>query len=298
MPSEIQGLMAALLTFRLSDGTVDLDAVERGAEFALSHGAQGIVPCGGTGEYFDIPTDVREAMVERLASLTRGHCPLVVGIGAARISESVRLGRHALEVGATAVLLPVPYFYDYSEADLVHFFREAARAIGGPVLLYNLAGFLSPLREDAVAELIRAEQNIVGIKDSSGTLDILRRLTADGIDCARIQGHDARLPRSFREGLLDCAISGPAAVVPEMSAAMFESFGDDDAFERAARFNDEFLEQLMRFPYPWALKWIAGWRGICRPSLPFGLTAGREREKRALRKWFEGWLARLQGGQG
>lgn len=294
MPSPIQGLMAALLTPRSPDGEVDLETLERSADFAVSRGAQGIVPCGGTGEYFDIPMERRQEMAERLAGFARGRCELVVGVGAARISESIQLGRHALESGAAAVLLPSPYFYRYSETDLMHFFREAARAIGGPVLLYNLAGFLSPIGAGAAVELVRSEPHIVGIKDSSGTLDILRRLTSDGIDCVRIQGHDARLPESFREGLLDCAVSGPACVVPEMSAAMFETFGDDAAFAQAARFNDEFLQQFAHFPYPWALKWIAGWRGICRPSLPFRLSPEREQAKREFRAWFDAWLDRLQ----
>lgn len=289
--------MAALLTPRSPDGEVDLDALERNADFVLSRGVRGIVPCGGTGEYFDISLSQRQEIVERLAGVARGRCPLVVGVGAAKILDSVRLARHALDAGASAVLLPSPHFFHYGDAELLQFFREAARAIGGPVLLYNLPGFVSPIREDVAAELLRSEPGIVGIKDSSGTLDILRRLTAGEVACTRIQGHDARLADSFREGLLDCAISGPASVVPEMSAALFESFGDETAFARAARFNDEFLQQFLRFPYPWALKWIAAWRGLCRPSLPFMLGPEQENAKRAFHEWFDEWLARLHEGR-
>lgn len=288
--------MAAFLTPRTPDGEVDLDALERNADFALSRGVRGIVPCGGTGEYFDIPPSDRRKIVDRLAGVTRGRCPLVVGVGAARISDCVRLGRHALDAGAAAVLLPSPHFYQYGDAELLQFFREAARAIDGPVLLYNLPGFVSPIRADVAVELLRSEPCIVGIKDSSGTLDILRRLTEAELTCTRIQGHDARLVESFREGLLDCAISGPASVVPEMSAALFESFGDEAAFARAARFNDEFLQQFMHFPYPWALKWIAEWRGLSRPSLPFTLGPEQEKQMRAFHEWFDEWLARLQQG--
>ena len=296
MAPELQGLMAALLTPRSPDGEVDLDALERNADFALSRGVRGVVPCGGTGEYFDLSVSQRQEIVERLAGVTGGRCPLVVGVGAARISDSVRLARHALDLGASAVLLPSPHFYHYGDAELLQFFREAAQAIGGPVLLYNLPGFVSPIQAGVVAGLLRSEPWLVGIKDSSGTLEILRRLTEEGLACTRIQGHDARLAESFREGLLDCAISGPASVVPEMSAALFESFGDETAFARAARFNDEFLQQFMRFPYPWALKWIADWRGLFRPSLPFTLGPEQESARRAFHEWFDEWLARLQGG--
>ncbi len=297
MSSEFPGLMAALLTPRSPEGQVDFDALERNADFVLSRGVRGIVPCGGTGEYFDISLSQREEIVERLLPVARGRGTLIAGVGAAKISDAVRLARHALDAGAEAVLLPGPHFYHYGDAELLQFFREAARAIGGPVLLYNLSGFVSPIREGIASELVQSEPHIAGIKDSSGTLDILRRLTREGLPCTRIQGHDARLAESFREGLLDGAISGPASVVPEMSAGLFETFGDEPAFARAIRFNDEFLEQLMRLPYPWALKWIADWRGLCRPSLPFALGPEQERAKEAFHGWFDEWLARLKAGQ-
>ncbi len=294
MPSNIRGLMAALLTPRSPSGQLDRDGLLSAADFALSRGASGVVPCGGTGEYFDISVEQRKEIVELLAPAVRGRGTLVAGVGSASLSDSVDLARHALQAGAAAVLLPPPHFYRYGDAELLQYFREAARAIAGPVLLYNLAGFVSPIGEAVAAELLDSEAHIVGIKDSSGELGILRRLTFDGTDCTRIQGHDARLPDSIREGLLDGAISGPAGVVPELSAALFDTFGDDRAFSEAAAFNREFLDRFASFPYPWALKWIAEWRNACRPSLPFPLGPEQERSRAAFREWFGAWLARLE----
>lgn len=294
MSAKYAGVMAALPTPRSADGEVDFGAIRRNAGFVLDRGVQGIVPCGGTGEYFDLSLSQRFEIVEQLTDEIGGHCPLIVGIGAARISESIRLAQHAFDSGADAVLLPSPYFFRYGDAEVLQFFREAARKIGGPVLLYNLPGFVSPIAADVVVELLQSETSLVGIKDSSGTLEILRRLTDEGIPCTRIQGHDLRVPESLREGLLDGAISGPASVVPEMTKSLFESVGDAGAFARAVRFNDEFLDQFARFPYPWALKWIATWRGLGPATLPFSLNAEQERAKNRFREWFEKWLSRLK----
>ena len=294
MPFEFRGVAAALLTPRSAEGVVDLEAIERNADFALARGASGVVPGGGTGEYFDLSPEQRKAIVERLVPVARGRGLLIAGIGAATIAEAVDLAHHALEAGADAVLLPGPHFYRYGNDELGQYFREAARAIGGPVILYNLAGFLSPIHEDLAAELLQSEAGIVGIKDSSGTLDILRRLTREGLDCARLQGHDARLAESFREGLVDGAISGPAGVMPEMSAALFRTWGDAPAFARATGFNDEFLDQLQRFPYPWALKWVAERRGLGSPALPFPLSPAQQESKLEFLDWFDAWLDRLE----
>ena len=286
--------MAALPTPRLSDGSVDLDGLARVADFALSRGVRGIVPCGGTGEYFDIARADRRRILEALLPVAKGRGLLIAGVGAATLRESVLLADHALQSGAAAVLLPPPHFYRYGDDELRQFFREAARAIGGPTLLYNLAAFVSPIREGVAIDLIASEPSIVGIKDSSGTLNILRRLTDEGIPAKRIQGHDAWLADSFRGGLLDGAISGPASVVPEMSSAMFESFGDAEAFSAAASFCSEFIRRIEKFPYPWALKWIAEWRGLGAAHLPFPLNEPQRLASAEFRAWFEDWQGRLE----
>ncbi len=293
MPFELHGMAAALLTPRSADGTVDLAALSTNAEFVLARGATAVVPTGGTGEYFDLTPGQRMSIVEHLAPVVRGRGSLIVGVGAATMTQAVDLARHALGAGADAVLLPGPHFYRYGDDELRQYFRAAARSIRGPVILYNLAGFVSPIQEDAASELLETEPWIVGMKDSSGSLDILRRLTRDRVDCIRIQGHDARVAESLREGLLDGAISGPAGVVPEMSAALFQTAEDGPAFARATRFNAEFLDQLNRFPYPWALKWVAERRGLGHPSLPFPLSPAQERSKRRFLDWFDDWLGRL-----
>ena len=291
MRSGIRGLMAALPTPRRPDGSVDLEGLERVARLALSGGARGIVPCGGTGEYFDLLPSERRKMLETVLPLAPGQ--VVVGVGAATLRESVDLAHHGLRTGASAVLLPPPHFFRYGEDELRQFFREGARAIGGPTLLYNLAAFTSPISAELVAELVASEPNVIGIKDSSGSLEILERLTRDALPAVRIQGHDKRLAESLEQGLADGAISGPASVVPEMSAALFDAFGDDEAFAQAEAFNAQFIRQLEKFPYPWALKWVAEWRGLGKARMPFPLGEQQLARAARFREWFDAWLDRL-----
>ena len=298
MTDEIRGLMAALPTPRCADGGVDLDAVERVACFALEGGARGVVPCGGTGEYFDFGLAERRAILKRVLQAARGRGIVIAGIGSASLWDSARLADHALAAGAEAVLLPPPHFFRYREGELLQFYREAARRIGGPVLLYNLASFVSPIPADVAAELIATEPNIVGIKDSSGKLDIPRRLTEAGIPAIRIQGPDVRLADSLREGLLDGAISGPASVVPELSASIFETFGDEQAFSASAAFYAEFIQRMEEFPYPWALKWVAERRGLGRAWLPFPLSREQQIAADRFRAGFDDWFARFTAWRG
>ncbi len=297
MAVEIRGLVAALLTPRRADGTVDIEGVERNADFVLSNGATGVAPCGGTGEYFDIPIPDRERMLEALVPIVRGRGQLVAGVGAARLDDSARLAHHALSAGADAVLLPPPHFFHYGQPELSQFFRAAAAAIGGPTLIYNLAGFLSPISPSTVAGLLRDEPQIVGVKDSKGTLEMLGHITARKIPGSRLQGHDTQLASSLRAGLADGAISGPAGVVPDVMAPLFDHDGDSPEFSAAEGHIDEFLQRLQALPYPWVLKWAAGCRGLGRARLPFPPGRDHREARKQFEAWFEAWLARATSGE-
>ncbi len=291
----IAGPLAALLTPRTDSGGIDFEALERNAAYALSRGVRGVVPCGGTGEYFDLPPEQRKQAVERLAAAAPGKGLLIAGIGAASVDESIDLGRHALQAGADAVLLPAPYFYRYEGRDLDGFYRQAARAIEGPLLIYNLAAFVSPIPAGVVLDLLETEDNIVGVKDSSGSLELLAELTRRGeLAAARVLGHDGALAAALRAGAIDAVISGPASVIPEAAAALFESAGDPPRFDRAAALYAEFVERNERLPYPWGIKRIAQWRGLFQARLPFEASPERRRELREFQLWFEAWLPRIR----
>lgn len=295
METPIRGPLAALLSPRLPSGDVDLDALERNVELVLEKGGTGLVFTGGTGEYFDLSVQQRKAVLERAAAVNRRRGVLVASTGAARLENVAELSQHAFGAGADIILLPPPHFYRYEQTDLEAFYRAAAKAIDGPVLIYNLAGFVSPIEADTIVRLVEKVPNLIGVKDSSGSLESLEKLSAAEFPCCRILGNDAVLVEALRRNLLDAVISGPTGVAPEATVALFEaaSVGDEDRFERLAALFDEAIEQFERLPYPWALKTVAEARGLFPAQLPFPPGPDREAQLAELRSWFEGWLPRI-----
>ena len=295
MTVSIQGTYPALLTPRKRDGAVDLNALERCAEFVMTLGASGVVTCGGSGEYFDLSIAQCKEILVKLVPVAKGRGQLIAGIGAATLEESVQLGHHALNAGADAVLLPPPYFFRYEGTDLLHFFRQAAREINGPVLLYNLAAFVSPIPDEVALELLESEPNIIGIKDSSGSRNVLSKLTSkESSTYVRILGDDSLAVECIRRGEIDALISGPAGVIPEASTALFNLVSNPEAFELAAGLYTEFIAQIRHLPYPWALKWLAEKRGLGTARLPFNPSQERQQSRQLLEAWFEQWFARLE----
>lgn len=294
--TRIGGVIAALLVPRTPDGAVDYPAFERSLKHILATEVSGVCLAGGTGEYAAASYEERGELLRATRRLVDGGRLLVAGLGAATCREALALAAQARQAGADVALAPAPHFYPYAGADVEHFFRVLAPQAGLPVLLYNLSPFTSAIPCDAVIRLIESVPEVVGIKDSSGELEILTALTArPELRARRIAGSDPAFRALLAARLCDGTISGTASVLPELTVAVFAAAaaGDQDALSRALQANDEAMEQLGRFPFPWALKAIAEARGLAGPP-QFALPPSPERQRQlaALRTWFEGWWER------
>ena len=296
MPEIIQGVLAALLTPRAGDGAVDLDGFERNIEFALAAGVDGFAVGTATGEYAIASLDERRKLTERAAKAIRGKASLLVCAGAGRLEDVVELGRHALRHKASAVLVPPPHFYPYESDDVDAFYREAARRIAGPVVVYNIPGFSTGIDLQSYVKLVRASAHIVGIQEGSGKLDMLDNLAArPDLNCWRLLGNDAVFLSGLEKNSFTAAVSGPAGVVPELVLSLRKSWasGDRDRYKTLARHFEDLLTRLGKYPIPWALKWIAQAREWYEPGFPLPLSEERRRQSVAFSKWFEGWWVKL-----
>jgi 4-hydroxy-tetrahydrodipicolinate synthase len=285
---QVQGIYAALLTPRHQDNRVDPASTSRLVEFLVQNGIRSYALNGATGEFcLTTPTDLRTSFRAVRDAAGEG-VDLLCGVGAAGIAGSIELARIAQEEGASALLVPVPYFFPYQQDDVEAFFQALASSVSLPIMLYNLPQFTTGLQVETACTLIRDVPNIIGIKDSSGSLDILRALTQQGISACRIIGNDGALVAALQEGLCDGVVSGVACVLPELIQTVFS-----DQHPAQVRLLDEFIAQIDVFPTPWGLKWIAEARGILEASFAQPVSPRRSSQSSRLKSWFQEWQVLL-----
>jgi 4-hydroxy-tetrahydrodipicolinate synthase len=295
---EFQGVLSALITPRDAQGGLDWPALEALCSFDLERGVSGLVVGGGTGEYASLTMAdrLRQVEVAVAASAAKEGRPVLCGCGSTLLNESVALANQALAAGAAAILLPPPHFFRYSQEDLEGFYLEASKRIAGPILLYNLAAFVTPLQPSTIIRLLRATEQFVGVKDSSGNLHAVEAITdRPELGAARIVGHDGVLVEALRHNLADAAISGLACVVPEAIVAAFDAAetGDDVRLEGLGALLDELVERSGAMPYPWVASKIGAARGLGCAAYPFPPTESRQYALDALAEWLPTWLDRL-----
>jgi 4-hydroxy-tetrahydrodipicolinate synthase len=288
----VRGVSAAVLTPRLPDGSVDAPSLRKLLEFLLDRGISSFALNGATGEFcMTTPTQLRTLL--SVAKEVAGDAgEFLCGVGAPDTAGSIMFARIAQDAGVKGLLLPMPYFFPYQQGDLEEFSRSVAAAVSLPVLLYNLPQFTSGLQKETVHTLITEVPNIIGIKDSGGSLDILRHLSEQRVDACRIVGDDSILSAALRAKVCDGVISGVACGVPELILALYGRGEQDGSveFAQATQALDELVAQLSVFPTPWGLKWIAQARGILQAAFPLPNSPARTAQGRQLEQWFKQWF--------
>ena len=103
---------------------------------------------------------------------------LIAGTGIESASETLRLTEYAAELGYDAALVRTPHFYKkmMQPANLLAFYRTVADRSPLPVLIYNVPSFTGyDMPAEVVIELA-GHPNIIGIKESGGDVEKIRRM--------------------------------------------------------------------------------------------------------------------------
>ena len=289
----IQGVYAAVLTPRLADDSVDVLALRGLLEFLLLQGVKGFALNGATGEFCLTTADHLEVLLKVAQEVCAGEAELLCGVGAAGSRGAVTLAAIAEKYGVKALLLPMPYFFPYQQQDLEAYCRVVAAETPLPILLYNLPQFTSGLQKETVRRLITEVSNIIGIKDSSGSLEILEDLTSHGVEACRIIGNDSALSPALLAGLCDGVVSGVACALPELVLSIYENGRQQpgEAFLEYAATLNEFISLLDPFPTPWGLKWAAEARGVLTATFSQPVSLERKEQAGALVHWVSRWQA-------
>jgi 4-hydroxy-tetrahydrodipicolinate synthase len=191
MKQSFQGSLVAMVTpFR--GGAVDEAKVRELVELHVKNGTDALVPCGTTGESPTLSHDEHRRVVDLVIEAAAGRIPVVAGTGSNSTAEAIDLTRHAERAGATAALVVNPYYNKPTQEGLYRHFRAVAESVSIPIIVYNIQGRTAVnVETDTMARLARDCQNIVGVKEASGSLDQMSQvIAACGPDFSVLSGDD------------------------------------------------------------------------------------------------------------
>ncbi len=251
-----QGVMPAITTPFLADGSIDHSAVKRHVAWLIDHGATGIVPCGSLGEGATLDPAEKVALMRSCVEGAAGRAPVVPGIAALSTQTAVWLCREAKSVGCGGLMILPPYVHKGPDGEVRAHFEAMLQATDLTCMLYNnppAYGF--DAKPEFIAALAAQHKNLMAVKESSGDV---RRITAVralvGPRLALFAGLDDMVVEAAAMGA-DGWIAGLVNALPEESVRLF-NLAKAGRMEEAQALYRWFLPLLRLDCVPEFVQWI------------------------------------------
>jgi 4-hydroxy-tetrahydrodipicolinate synthase len=233
----LSGVIAAIATPIDDSGAPDLKRAIKLARSLLDNGCDGLNVLGTTGEATSFSLDERKVVMSAYKTEGLPLDRLMVGTGAAAVSDAVALTRHAADLGfAGALVLPPFYYKGVADDGLVAYIDTLVQATANrpiPIYLYHFPAMSGlPWHVTLIKRLLEEfPTRIVGLKDSSGDMAYARSAAAIARDFAVFPSTEAALLEARKGDFAGC-ISATANLNPDLCARAWRA-GDASALDAA-----------------------------------------------------------------
>lgn len=287
----LRGIVPPLVTPLTETGKFDgacysalIDRVIRGA-------VHGLFLLGSTGEFCSLRAEVRRDVVTEGCRAAGGRVPVVVNVSDTSLEESLKLAAHSAKTGAAAVAICPPYYFAVTQNDLARYAKKFSDASELPVFLYNIPQNAHTEFEVDTVKRLAEVPNLVGIKNSNGSVDYIARLNqikAQRPEFSLLVGTEELMLESIEAGA-DGSVCGGANMFPSLYVNLFAA--TEAGHQPRARDLQDLIVRVSQAVYTVGapgtsylrgLKCALAQLGVCGETLAEPLSAFDAEEKREL----------------
>ena len=163
------------ITTPFIDGRVAHDKLASNIEKWGKTGLKGLLVLGSNGEYVYLSDQEKREVIETAVGAAPPDMLIMAGTGCESTRATIEMTNACAKRGARLALVVTPHYYGgrMQAAALIKHFTVVADESEIPILLYNVPKFTHiTLTADVVSKLSQ-HPNIVGLKESSGNLNLL-----------------------------------------------------------------------------------------------------------------------------
>lgn len=292
------GSIPAIVTPFKKNGDLDLPALEKLVAYQLAGGVDAIVVAGSTGEAATLDEKEYITVIETVVAVVNGvskKVPVIAGAGSNDTKKAVHLSRLAKAAGADALLHVTPYYNKPTPNGLVLHFKEIAKAVDMPIIIYNVPGRTgSNVLPAVIVRIAREVPEVVAVKEASGSItqmmEILKEIETNGPkDFTVLSGDDVFTLPLIAAGGHGC-ISVVCNEVPKLFSDMVHSALKGD-FKKAQDLHYMMLE-LMNVNFvesnPIPVKTAMAKMGLIEESFRLPLTFIEDKNRILIEKALKG----------
>lgn len=161
-------LITAMVTPFDRSGALDLDAARRLATHLVSHGSDGLVLSGTTGESPTLSFQEKVALFEAVRAEVGSEVTVIAGTGTYDTAESMELTKAACDIGVDGCLVVTPYYSRPPQNGLIAHFTSLADVSSVPLMIYDIPGRTGARVQRPTMVELAAHERIVAVKDAVG----------------------------------------------------------------------------------------------------------------------------------
>ena len=203
---KIHGTYCAALTPLNTDYSINKELFLEHCNNLLSEGLEGLGIFGTTGEGNSFNVNEKIEAVNYLIDNNIGADKLIPGTGLCSVSDTVLYSKVIAKLKVKAVLvLPAFYYKNVSNEGVVAFYKRVIEEVGESDLkyiLYNIPQVSGvSIGLEVIEQLIKLfPNNVVGMKESSGNLDNMLKITKYFNNFSLFSGSDSLALKVCRSG--------------------------------------------------------------------------------------------------
>jgi 4-hydroxy-tetrahydrodipicolinate synthase len=292
---QLTGAFTALITpFR--DGEIDERALRALVEFQIQSGIDGLVPCGTTGESATMIEREHAFVIETVIDQAAGRVPVIAGTGTNNTRITIERTRHALQAGATAALVVVPYYNKPTQEGLIAHYSAIAESVDLPLVLYNVPGRTGITMNAQTTIALSRIPTIAAIKEAAGNLDLVTEIVNETLDDFVVLSGDDSLT-------LPMISVGARGVISVLSNILPAEVTELARLANAGHFADarrahlrlfEVMRAMFTGNNPTAVKTAAELLGLCSSEVRLPLTRLNDVQYRIVAEAVQPWITRDQ----
>jgi dihydrodipicolinate synthase len=165
----LSGVWIPLVT-PFKDGKIDFVSYRRLVDHYIGLGASGLFPLGTTGEAPTLDADEEDAIVEETVDAAAGRVPVFVGVGGNATAKVIKTVERLDRFKYAGIVSVCPYYSRPGQDGMRQHFTALAQATDRRVVIYNIPYRTSVNLANETLLRLAEIPNIVGVKDSSGSI--------------------------------------------------------------------------------------------------------------------------------
>jgi 4-hydroxy-tetrahydrodipicolinate synthase len=257
------GSGVALVTPFNEDG-VNERVIGELVRFHHDEGTDALIVCGSTGEAAAMSADEQYRTAVAAVEANAGRLPVIVGCGGSDTRQVCRLGAHARQAGADAVLLSAPPYSKPPQRGLTDHFRAVIDAADLPAIIYNVPGRTAVNILPETIMRLADDGRVIGVKEACGDIAQIAELARQAGDRLAIwSGNDDQVAAILALGGRG-VITVVGNVAPRDTSTMVSAWFDGD-IARATALQLRYLpliRALFAEPNPIPVKTAVAWLGF------------------------------------